>query len=172
MKLGDQVGDRIERSPLGVALDKLNDAFGELLNGVETGGLDQLTAAEKISWWQEFERLRNRLSLIDHHLIANAEASDLAGTYCFSSLSMLLTRMLLLSPGEAASRVRAAAATGPRTSMLGERLEPLLPDLAAAQRDGAVSVEQVQIVERAMHRLSRPGVNLDAAQTAEKLLTT
>ena len=66
-------------------------------------------------------------------------------------------RVLQLSPGEAASRVRAAAAVGPRTSMLGEKLEPVLPRLAALQRDGVVSTEKVQIVERAMHKLTRAG---------------
>jgi hypothetical protein len=30
--------------------------------------------------------------------------------------------------------------------MLGEKLQPLLPQLAALQRDGAVSTEKVQIV--------------------------
>jgi hypothetical protein len=40
--------------------------------------------------------------------------------------------------------------------MLGEKLEPVLPRLAALQRDGLLSVEKVAIVERAMHKLSRP----------------
>jgi hypothetical protein len=45
-------------------------------------------------------------------------------------------------------------------SMLGEKLEPVLPHLAALQRQGAVSVEKVQIVERAMQKLSRPDLRL------------
>ena len=80
-------------------------------------------------------------------------------------------RTFQLSHGEAASRVRAAAAVGPRMSMLGEPLEPLLPKLAAVQRDGAVTAEKVQIVERAMHKLSRAGLNPDDVETAEKLLS-
>ena len=80
-------------------------------------------------------------------------------------------QVLQLSPGEAASRVRAAAAVGPRQSMLGEKLQPVLPHLAALQRDGAVSVEKVQIVERAMQKLSRPGLHPDVVETAEQLLT-
>ena len=85
-----------------------------LLSISETGGLDQLTAGQKVAVWQRFETTRNRLPLIDHSLIADAEATDLAGTYCFSSLTRFLVRVLQLSPGEAASRVRAAAAVGPR----------------------------------------------------------
>ena len=53
----------------------------------------------------------------------------------------------------------------------GEQLEPVLPYLAALQRDGAVTVEKVQIVEQAMDTLSRPGLNPQAVETAEELLT-
>ena len=79
--------------------------------------------------------------------------------------------MLHLSPGEAATRIRAAAALGPRTTMVGEKLEPLLPRLAALQQQGVVSTEKVQIVERAMHKLSRPDLDPEAVETAEQLLT-
>jgi hypothetical protein len=79
MELGDQAaGERTERSPLDVILDKLNNDFAELLDLMETGGLEHLDAAEKISWWQKFETFRNRLPLIDHSLIADAEATGLA----------------------------------------------------------------------------------------------
>ena len=71
-------------------------------------------------------------------------------------MTQFLIRVLQLSPGDAATRVRAAAAVGPRTTMLGEKLEPVLPRLAALQRDGVVSAEKVAIVERAMHQLTRP----------------
>ena len=173
MELGDpdNAGEHTERSELCAVLDKLNDVYGELMDTMEAGGLDQLKAAEKISWWREFETFRNRLPLIDHILIADADASDLAGEYSFNSLPRFLMGMFQLSHGEAASRVRAADAVGPRTSMLGERLQPLLPSLAALQRQGTVTTEQVQIVERAMHKLTRPGLNPNAVKTAEQLLT-
>jgi hypothetical protein len=38
-----------------------------------------------VAWWQRFETFRNRLPLIDHGLIADAETSDLAGEYSFST---------------------------------------------------------------------------------------
>ncbi len=172
MELGDPTADeRTERSRLDVALDAFDDALNGVIETVEAGGLDQLTAHQKVAFWQRFETYRNRLPLVDHSLIADAEATDLPETYCSSTLIRFLVQVLQLSPGEAASRVRAAAAVGPRRSMLGERLEPLLPRLAALQRDGAVTTEKVQIVERAMHELSRPGLNPDAVETAEQLLT-
>src|SRR5512132_1681765 len=128
MELGDQTaGERSERSSLGLAIDALNNALNGLIDTVETGGLEQLAAAEKITFWQDFETFRHRLPAIDHTLIADAEASTLAGEYAFNNLTRFLVRMFQLSPTEAASRVRAAAAVGPRRSMPGGRLEPLRP---------------------------------------------
>jgi hypothetical protein len=138
---------------------------------MESGGLDQLTAPEKLAVWKRVETVRNRLPLIDHQLIGHGEANDLAKTYCSSTMTQFMVRVLQLSHGEAVSRVRAAAAVGPRTSMLGERLQPLLPRLAVLQRDGVVSGEKVAIVERAMAKLSVPGLDPAAVDVAEKLLT-
>ena len=84
--------------------------------------------------WQSFETFRNRLPLIDHRLIADAEAHHLSEEYCSSTMTQFLIRVLQLSPGDAAARVRAAAAVGPRTTMLGEKLEP-----AAAPTGGAAT---------------------------------
>jgi hypothetical protein len=126
--------------------------------------------AEKVAVWQRFEAIRNKLPLVDHRLIAHAEASDLPGSYCSATMMRFLMRAFQLSRSEAASRVRAAAALGPRTSMLGERLESQLPKVAALQADGAVTVEKVAIVERAMATLARPGLDAEAVNTAEQLL--
>ena len=88
MELGDPPTDqRTERGRLDLVLDKLNGDLTELVEAVESGGLDQLDAAEKMAVRQRFETFRNRLPLIDHSLIADAEATDLAGSYCSSSLT-------------------------------------------------------------------------------------
>jgi hypothetical protein len=172
MEPGEPPADQCtERGRLDVVLDKFDEVFTELLETVETGGVEQLDATEKVLLWQRFENFRNRLPLIDHNLIADAEATDLAETYCSSTVTRFLVQVLQLSPTEAASRVRAAAAVGPRKSMLGEKLDPVLPKLAAVQRQGEVSTEKVQIVERAMHKLTRPGLNPIDVETAEQLLT-
>jgi hypothetical protein len=92
MELGDPAEQRTERGRLDVVLDKLNDDFAELLETVETGGLDQLTADQKVAVWRRFETFRNRLPLIDHSLIADAEATDLPATSCSSSLTRFWCR--------------------------------------------------------------------------------
>src|SRR6187200_421053 len=71
-------------------------------------------------------------------------------------MAQFLVLVLQLTHAEAAARVHAAVALGPRTSMLGEQLEPLLPGLAVLQRDGVVSAVKVQMVERAMHNSAAP----------------
>ena len=154
MELGDSTSTAMD-----AALDALNEALDTLITAVESGALERLKAEEKVAVWQRFETMRNQLPLVDHRLIADAESNDLPGEYCCSTLSQFLVRVLQLSHGEAASRVRAAAGLGPRLSMLGEKLEPVLPRLAALQRDGALSTEKVAIVERAMHKLSMPNVS-------------
>ena len=134
-----------------------------MISLLEAGNLDPLSNEQTISWWQRFEAFRNKLPLVDHGLIAHGEAADLPREYCSSTMIQFLVRVLQLSHGEAAARVHAATALGARTSML--------PQLAALQRDGVVSTEKVQIVERAMHRLTRPTLDPAAVETAEQLLT-
>ena len=104
MGLGDSTSTAID-----AALDALNEALDNLITAVETGGLDHLTAVDKVAVWQRFETIRNQLPLVDHRLIADAESNDLPGEYCCSTISQFLVRVLQLSHGEAASRVRAAA---------------------------------------------------------------
>jgi hypothetical protein len=173
MELGESssAGERDHHSAVDVALDTLENALSNLISTVNTGGLDHLQADQKVAVWQRFESIRNRLPLVDHGLIAAAESAELPRKYCCATTIQFLVRMVQLSHGEAASRVRAAAALGSRTSMLGERLEPQLPQLAVLQRDGAVSAEKVQIVERAMDKLTRAGLDPEAVAKAEELLT-
>ena len=83
----------------------------------------------------------------------------------------VLTSVLGVSKREAACRVRAAEAVGPRTSMLGEALEPVRPVLAAAQRAGEVSAEKVDIIERALEKVDRRGFDPADIADGEALLT-
>lgn len=78
MQLGDSTATTHEqRSRLDKALDHFDSALTELITTVETGELDQLEGAEKVAVWQRFERTRNKLPLVDHRLIAHADATDL-----------------------------------------------------------------------------------------------
>ena len=172
MQLGDfTTAERDQRSPLNKALDRFDAALTDLISTAETGGFDQLHADQQVAVWQRFERIRNKLPLVDHQLITAADTADVPREYCSATMTQFLVPVLQLTPGEAAARVRAAAAVGPRTTMLGEQLAPQLPQLAALQREGVVSAAKVQIVERALHTLTRPSLDPQAVATAERLLT-
>ena len=119
---------------------------------------------------QDLEQVRNRIPLIDHALIGNAEARGLPDALTQPSMIRVLMSVLRLSPGEASRRVRAAAAVGERTSMLGQPLPPRRPHLAAAQQAGRVGPEQVSIIERALAQVDRRGFDPAAIDEGERLL--
>jgi hypothetical protein len=108
MELGDpSTTEREQRSRLDEALDTLDTTLTDLITTMESGGLDQLTAPEKLAVWKRFETVRNRLPLIDHQLIGHGEANDLAKTYCSSTMTQFMVRVLQLSRGRWSSHLAA-----------------------------------------------------------------
>ena len=142
-----------------------------LIKLADDGGIDEFDGVGVIGFMQEVERTRNRLWSVDHQAIAAAERLDLPTVLCQGSMRRVLTSVLGVSKGEAARRVRAAEAVGPRTSMLGEPLEPMRPVLAAAQQAGEVSAEKVDIIERALDKVDRRGFDPADIAHGEALLT-
>ncbi len=122
-----------------LALEQVSLAVDHLVKIAEDGGLDALTTSQFVTFTQGFERIRNRLPVADHALIADAERRNLPDVLAHGNLVRTLMATLRLSPGEASRRVRAQAAVGNRHSMTGQPLAPLRPELAAAQRTGDVS---------------------------------
>ena len=129
-------GGTAEPTAFDAARDAFRTGLEHLIKLAADGSLEQYDDVGFVAFMQEFEQARNRLSLIDHQIIADAERRDLPTVLCQGSMRRVLTSVLSLSKREAAGRVRAAEAVGPRISMLGESLEPVRPVLAAAQRDG------------------------------------
>jgi hypothetical protein len=160
---------KLEETPVDQLLTRLTAALDELVGVVEAGGLEHLDTGEFVVFLQEFEAVRNRMPLVDHRALRDAEARDLAGTLCQGRLSRVLTQALRISSGEANRRVRAAEGLGKRVSMLGEPLPPVRPVLAAAQRDGAVTPDQVNMVLTGLAKVDRAGY--DPAGVAEGELT-
>ena len=118
----------------------------------------------------DLEEIRNQIPLADHSLIGEGETRNLPEALTQPSMIRVLMSVLRLSPGEASRRVRAAAAVGERTSMLGQPLAPLRPHLAAAQQAGRVSPEQVSIIERALAQVDRRGFDPNDIDKGEQLL--
>ena len=154
-----------------LALDQLCTGLDHLVKLVEDGGLESLDDAGLVGFLQGFEKVRNRLPLVDHAAIGAVVARDLPATLTQATVQRMLASMLRLSPGEASRRVRAAEALAGRTSMTAEPLESQRPHLAAAQRAGEVNPEQVGIIERALARVARPGFDPSDVEAGEELLT-
>ena len=163
-------GDGSSSPPVDRFLTQLSGCFDQLVKLVEDGGLDGFDDPGLVGFMQGFDTFRNRIPLIDHALIGDAESRNLPEALTQPSMIRVLMSVLRLSPGEASRRVRAAAAVGERTSMLGQPLPPLRPHLAAAQQAGRVSPEQVSIIERALAQVDRRGFDPADIEEGERLL--
>lgn len=92
------------------------------------------------------ERLRRRTEAVGTRLVAEVESRRLAGEYARSTTSDLLVTVLRISPADARSRVEHALATGPRTTLTGEPLPPMLPALGRAAADGDLCGAHIDVV--------------------------
>lgn len=158
-------------TPVDVALAALVRGLDGLVGAVEAGGLDHYDDSQLVTFMQSFERFRNRMVLVDHRVIAEGQSRGLADRMTQSSLSRLMVSALRISSAEAYRRVHAAEMVGARQSMTGEPLEPRYPVLAAAQRVGDVTPEQVHIIQRALAGVDRPGFDRADITIGERLLT-
>ena len=98
-----------------LALDDLHVSVDHLLKLVEDRALGSLDDTGLVGFLQGFERLRNRLPLIDHQMITEGTTRNLAQNLCQGTMTRVLTSALHISAGEAAGRVRAAETLAGRT---------------------------------------------------------
>jgi hypothetical protein len=172
MQLGDpDTAEGAERSRLDAVLDKLNDVYAELLDTIETGGLEQLNAAEKISFWRRFETFRNRLPLIDHGLIADAEASDLAGEYSFSNLARFWCGCSSCHLPKPAPGSGLMLRWDPEPRRSGSGWSRCCRNWPLCNATARSPPRRCRLWSGAMHLLSRPGLRVEDVETAEQLLS-
>jgi hypothetical protein len=155
---------------VGQALDGFATALDHLVKAVEDGGLGDLDQTGLLAVSRGYERVRRRMPLIDHRLVSQLEGRGTADTLGQPSTAALLAWLLRVSRGEATRRVRAAEQLGARTSTTGEVLSPLRPALAAAQRDGEASAEQVDVCLRALAQVDHRGFDPADLDRADGLL--
>jgi hypothetical protein len=152
------------------ALDALNVSLDHLVKLVDDGGLETFDDAQLVGFLQGFERLRNRLPLVDHQMINEAGRRGLPESLCQGSLARMLASVLRISISEAAHRARADENLSDRMSMTGQPLDPIRPQLAAAQRVGELSAEHVDIITRTLATVDRPGFDPADIEAGEHLL--
>ncbi len=164
-------GQTCEPTPADLALDTWLTARDHLQKILEDGGLAGYSNPERVCFLQSFEQGRNKMALLDHVLINDCVAHDLPGELCQSSMNRVLTQALRISAAEASRRVQAAERLGDRVSVTGQRLGPVRPVLAAAQRAGTVTPEQVHIIHQALGAVERPGFDQADITIGEEILT-
>ncbi len=116
------------------------------------------------------ERARRQLEALDHRLVAELEARNLAGRYVLRGPKQLLAGLLNLSPAESGTRVRHAHHLGPRTTLTGDTLPPLLPVTAAARTAGTITARHAEVIIKALTRLRQAGLPVADQERAETFL--
>ena len=94
-----------------------------------------------------------RLPTFDHGAVAALVSSGVYADLGCRNTAAVLVETVRLSPGEAASRVRAGKELGPRVDFTGGAMPPLYPVVSAAQVAGDISVSHARAVTSTVHKI-------------------
>ena len=135
--------------------------------------VDLLTKPELVGVLDELETLSGQLPAQSHRLLARLQAEATAKEMGAKSWRDVLAIRWRISTSEAGRRLDEAAELGPRRTLTGEPLEPVLPCTALAQAHGLINREHVKVVRETMDRippavdaLTRGQIEADLVRTA------
>ncbi|QRY50167.1 HNH endonuclease signature motif containing protein [Mycolicibacterium septicum] len=100
----------------------------------------------------------------DHGLLAEMQSRTTAAEIGAKNWADVLAIRLRISNKEAKRRIAEAANLGPRTTVTGQSMAPVLPATAAAQAAGDINTDHVAIIRKFF---DKPPVPLDAATHAQ-----
>jgi hypothetical protein len=122
----------VDRDAVTAAFDALDAA----VDGVLGLDFEALATRERLALLERCERVRRRLPAVEHPLINqlahHATPEELGG-----KLSHAVAEWTLISRSEAGRRIREAADLGPRRTITGEPLAPVLATTAPASGKGS-----------------------------------
>lgn len=128
------------------------DALRAVVSRIQGHSYAALTNPERLSLLAALEQEVRRLRAPGHALINQlAEESDSAELG--GKLPHVLADRLRITRGDAGRRIAEAADLGPRRTLTGEPLPPLLTGTAAAQRDGMIGPAHVRVIRRFFEQL-------------------
>ncbi len=134
---------------------------------------DSSTRAELVSVMDEMQTLGCQLPNLWHRTLASLTSRCTPKEMGAKSWKEVLSVRWRISRGEANRRLTDAALLGPRQTLTGEPLEPVLPATAAAQAAGAINAEHVKVIQDAVAALpgfvdptTRAQFELDRVRTA------
>ena len=138
-----------DRETVLACLDAIEAAYDQL----QGCSFDGFSSEELVTVLSRREALAWRAPVVDRRILARLAADGSSGALGASSLTTALAERLRISTAEARRRVDDAADLGPRTTLTGQPLEPLLPELAAAQAAGRIGPEHVAIARKAYAKI-------------------
>ncbi|HEY2504272.1 MAG TPA: HNH endonuclease signature motif containing protein [Mycobacterium sp.] len=138
----------VDRDAVTAAFDALDAA----VDGVLGLDFEALTTRERLALLERCERVRRRLPAVEHPLI-NQLAHQATPEELGGKLSHAVAEWALISRGEASRRIREAADLGPRRTITGAPLAPVLAATAAGQREGKLGAGHVAVIRRFYHQL-------------------
>ena len=151
-----------DREAITATLDRFEAAQAD----VAALSFDVLTAPEVLTVKDRLETVNRRQAAVDHrlthHLTSQASPVDLGA----KSWTDALSNRLRIGRGEARRRLDEAHDLGPRTAITGQPLQPVLPNVAAAQAAGMIGAEHVRIIRRFFAALPN-AVDFETRQACE-----
>ncbi|MDV3123682.1 HNH endonuclease [Mycobacterium sp. 21AC1] len=115
--------------------------------------VESLTRAEVFAVLDEYETLRCQLLSPSHRLLAQLQTECSPRELGAKSWNEVLRIRWRLSTAEAGRRLAEAAELGPRRTLTGEPLPPLLAAVAAAVQAGLINADHVKVLREVIGRL-------------------
>lgn len=135
--------------------------------------IETLPRSELVAVIDELEALSCQLPTQSHRLLARLQVETTPREMGAKSWKDVLATRWRISSGEANRRLAEAAELGPRRTLIGETLAPILPATAAAQAVGLINPEHVKVLRDAMKKLpgfvdtaTRAQIEVDLVRTA------
>lgn len=142
------------------------DAIIAVVAALQAATVDELSHPEIVAEMARLTTIAWTLPAVEylllHRLVSETEPCRLGE----SSWKKVLTTALRISASEAARRLRESEALGPRRAMTGELLPPLWEATAAAQTQGAIGPEPVEVIAK-FHKHLPGWVDVDTRTVAE-----
>ena len=145
----------------------LSDAVAAVRAAVDAAAgaeVDLLGRADLVDALDELETVWCQLPGLRHRLLARLQVEATAKEMGAKSWNQVLAVRWRISTAEAGRRLGEAALLGPRQSITGQTLPPVLAATAAAQARGVINTEHVTVIAKAVAKL--PGF-VDAATREE-----
>src|SRR5690606_35746738 len=122
---------------------------------------------------RRFEEIRNRMALVDNHILTAADHTVLADHHDSHTSGDVLREVLNLDAHTAQARVRSEKYVAEHRSMTGETIPAQFPHIAAVQQSGAATPAQVDRLIRIMLRLAKVAAFSDEQRTmTEQILAS